>query len=97
MLTLCVRFVAEPANQELALTSTPEPIHNNNNTDIFEIDESTISLVIMTWHASREVQADSYVTILNDGILRALQCALERQFENYQVWIVVGENVPTTG
>ena len=32
--------MVEPANQELASTATPEPIHNNN-TDIIEIDEST--------------------------------------------------------
>ena len=31
------QIVAEPANQELASTATPEPIHNNN-TDIIEID-----------------------------------------------------------
>ena len=36
---LYVRRVIEPANQELASTATPEPIHNN--TDIIEIDEST--------------------------------------------------------
>ena len=41
---LCVRFAAEPANQELASTATPEPIHNNN-TDIIEIDESTTILI----------------------------------------------------
>ena len=36
---LYVRRVVEPANQELASTATPEPIHNN--TYIIEIDEST--------------------------------------------------------
>ena len=36
--TLYVKRVVEPANQELASTDTPEPIHNN--TDIIEIDES---------------------------------------------------------
>ena len=40
MLTVCVRFVAKPATQELASTATLEPIHNNN-ADIIEIDEST--------------------------------------------------------
>ena len=39
VLTLYVRRVVEPANQELASIATPEPIHNN--TDIIEIDEST--------------------------------------------------------
>ena len=37
---MCVRYVAEPANQAEASKATPEPIHNNN-TDIIEIDEST--------------------------------------------------------
>ena len=47
MLTLYVKRVVEPANQELASTATPEPIHNN--TDIIEIDESTTYLVdVMT-------------------------------------------------
>ena len=32
-----VRRVVEPANQGLASTATPEPIHNN--TDIVEIDK----------------------------------------------------------
>ena len=36
---LYVKFVAEPANQELASTATPEPIHNT--TGLIEIDEST--------------------------------------------------------
>ncbi len=36
---LYARYAVEPANQELASTATPEPIHNN--TDIIEIDEST--------------------------------------------------------
>ena len=31
--------MVEPANQELASTATPKPIHNNN-TDIIKIDES---------------------------------------------------------
>ena len=44
MSTLYVKRVVEPANQELASTATPEPIHNN--TDITEIDESTTSIII---------------------------------------------------
>ena len=36
---LYVKRVVEPANQELASTATPKPIHNN--ADIIEIDEST--------------------------------------------------------
>ena len=39
MLSVYVRRVAEPANQELTSTATPEPIHYN--TDNIEIDEST--------------------------------------------------------
>ena len=39
MPTLYVRLVVDPANQELASTATPEPIHSS--TDIIEIDEST--------------------------------------------------------
>ena len=44
VLTWYVRPVVEPANQELASTATPEPIHNN--TDIIETDESTMMLVV---------------------------------------------------
>ena len=47
VLTLCVRFVAEPANQELVSTATSEPIHNKN-TEIIEIDESTTILKAVT-------------------------------------------------
>ena len=41
MPALYVRRVVELANQELASTATPEPIHNI--TDIIEIDESTLN------------------------------------------------------
>ena len=48
MPTLYVRRVVEPANQELASTATPEPIHNNTN--IIEIDESTTNVCnVMYW------------------------------------------------
>ena len=53
MLTLYVRHVMEPANQELASTATPEHIHNNAN--IIEIDESTTTdtsreCIGLTWY-----------------------------------------------
>ena len=51
VLILCVRFVVEPANQELVSSATPEPIHNNN-TDIIKIDESTTikNMTISVFH-----------------------------------------------
>ena len=45
MLSLYVRRVVEPANQELASTATPESTHNLP--DIIEIDESTTTNVLV--------------------------------------------------